>query len=123
MPSRPPSPCPVCQVPVPGGGRCPDHRSQRYRQANRQQRARDPWLWVYSSPIWRRLRAIVKREQPICAVPTCNRPTQDIDHIVPLSEGGAPFDRANVQGLCKPCHGRKTKADRARRRAAARSAA
>jgi 5-methylcytosine-specific restriction endonuclease McrA len=28
----------------------------------------------------------------------------EVDHIVPLSEGGAPYDRENLRGVCRPCH-------------------
>lgn len=114
MPSRPPSPCPVCGEAVQGGGRCPAHRSQQYREQGNRARARDPWRWVYDDPRWKRLRDLVKLEEPFCR-DGCGRRTADADHILPLSEGGAPFARANVQGLAKICHGRKTKADRIRR--------
>jgi hypothetical protein len=30
-----------------------------------------------------------------------------VDHIVPLQDGGAPFDLSNLQSLCRPCHNRK----------------
>ena len=38
----------------------------------------------------------------------------EVDHIVPLERGGAPYDFANTQTLCPPCHFRKT-ADENRR--------
>ena len=31
----------------------------------------------------------------------------EIDHIVPLSDGGHPFDPDNLQRLCTRCHGKK----------------
>ena len=35
----------------------------------------------------------------------CNRPGRlEVDHIVPLSKGGARYDPSNLQVLCKPCH-------------------
>jgi 5-methylcytosine-specific restriction endonuclease McrA len=39
------------------------------------------------------------------------------DHIVPVSEGGARYDVANGQTLCRSCHGRKTRREQALRRA------
>lgn len=30
-----------------------------------------------------------------------------LDHIVPLNEGGHPFDLSNTQALCVPCNSRK----------------
>lgn len=67
-----------------------------------------PWREVYTSPRWRALKRTVRREQPWCAWPGCNEPTHDVDHIVPLRDEGAPYDRQNVQGLCKRHHGVKT---------------
>lgn len=32
----------------------------------------------------------------------------EVDHITPVSEGGHPFDPANLQTLCRDCHKRKT---------------
>lgn len=34
-----------------------------------------------------------------------------VDHIVPLSKGGAEFDSANLQTLDSSCHAKKTRAD------------
>ena len=36
----------------------------------------------------------------------------EVDHIVPLSDSGAPFDLENLQTLCRPCHFDKTTLDR-----------
>lgn len=38
-----------------------------------------------------------------------------LDHITPLSEGGARLDAGNVQWLCQSCHNAKTAADGQRR--------
>jgi 5-methylcytosine-specific restriction endonuclease McrA len=32
----------------------------------------------------------------------------EVDHIIPVSEGGHPFDPANLQTLCTDCHKHKT---------------
>lgn len=32
----------------------------------------------------------------------------EVDHIVPIAEGGHPFDPANLQTLCEDCHRDKT---------------
>lgn len=39
------------------------------------------------------------------------------DHIVELRDGGAALDPQNVMLRCPTCHGRKTSAERAKRRA------
>lgn len=66
-----------------------------------------------------RERAQVVAEEPLCR--TCLKrgvesPTEEVDHIVPLSAGGSDT-RANKQGLCAPCHLAKTRAEDAARRA------
>lgn len=39
----------------------------------------------------------------------CDRPGRlEVDHVVPLKAGGAPFDLENLQALCRPHHWRKT---------------
>ncbi|MFD9157852.1 HNH endonuclease [Streptomyces goshikiensis] len=38
-----------------------------------------------------------------------------VDHIIPLSEGGSKWDPANAQALCETCHEIKTDQDRRRR--------
>lgn len=41
-------------------------------------------------------------------------PASEVDHIVPLSQGGARLDFANTQALCHRCHVTKTWKDRRR---------
>jgi 5-methylcytosine-specific restriction endonuclease McrA len=65
------------------------------------------------------------RQHPLCK--ECERqgfitPTDEIDHIVPLTMGGTDAD-ANVQGLCRECHTRKTVGEAADRSAVARARA
>lgn len=56
---------------------------------------------------WEKLRKMVIASQPFCAVPGCGRATVDVDHIVPLSQGGKNV-RGNLQGFCHKHHSRKT---------------
>ena len=36
----------------------------------------------------------------------------EVDHIVPLRRGGAPYDMGNLQSLCAfPCHAEKTRGE------------
>jgi 5-methylcytosine-specific restriction endonuclease McrA len=34
--------------------------------------------------------------------------TDEVDHIIPISEGGERFDEDNLQAACKRCHAWKT---------------
>ncbi|MFI0470478.1 HNH endonuclease [Saccharopolyspora sp. 5N102] len=45
----------------------------------------------------------------------CGLPAEQVDHILPLSRGGAMLDYANAQSLCTGCHDRKTRAENVRR--------
>ena len=54
------------------------------------------------------LRTRVLHEQPICADPDCMRLSTECDHIVPMSEGGAEYERENCQGLCAHHHALKS---------------
>jgi 5-methylcytosine-specific restriction enzyme A len=92
-------------------GRCQAHASPA-RVVRQQADGAIVHAW-YCSLRWRLLRASVIREQPFCMV--CDSQgrrvvTQEIDHVRKHDGDPALFwDRANLQGLCKPCHTRKTK--------------
>ncbi|EPR14141.1 endonuclease [Sphingobium indicum IP26] len=66
------------------------------------------------------MRVMVLQEEPLCR-PCADAgrvtPSTIADHIKPLSEGGTG-DRANYQGICKPCHDIKTAEEAARARRA-----
>lgn len=57
---------------------------------------------------------------PYCEHPGCHRLTHQVDHIVPLAEGGDRYDWDNYQSLCKPHHDQKTTADALRGKTRAR---
>lgn len=84
------------------------------------------YAFLYKSRRWQALRAVVVREQPTCGA--CRRRlTAIVDHIVPAGIAIAQarqsgryrdpyagfFLRANLQGLCRECHGTKTLEDKA----------
>lgn len=59
--------------------------------------------------IWLRIRETVLIEEPICRI--CKRrPSTQVDHIIPVSQGGTD-ERDNLQGICEPCHDKKTRED------------
>lgn len=52
---------------------------------------------------WPRLRARVLRRDPVCRA--CGlAPSAEVDHVQP----GDNHDETNLQGLCRPCHARKS---------------
>jgi 5-methylcytosine-specific restriction enzyme A len=105
------SPCRAMRVcPAPGcgtltsGGRCPAHERQRQQQMadTKSPEARA----FYDSPAWRRLRAELKRREPLCRECFAHGrmvPMKVADHIVPIEQGGAKLDINNLQPLCRTC--------------------
>ena len=67
---------------------------------------------VYDSPAWRTTRKIVREDEPLCRY--CLEKglavdTEEIDHILPINQGGNAYERDNLQGLCTPCHRAKSR--------------
>lgn len=62
----------------------------------------------------------LKRDRYLCA--SCGDPATEVDHIIPVGEGGARKDPGNLQSLCSPCHKTKTKREAARAQRRARAA-
>ena len=55
---------------------------------------------------WRKVRAAILAEADYrCA--RCGAPTEDVDHALPVAEGGSR-DPANIRALCPTCHGTGT---------------
>ena len=84
-----------------------------------QRRRRRPW---YEDADSRDRRAgILRRDRDRCR--RCGSQGEpEVDHIVPIADGGDPWDPENLQALCRRCHRAKTSAEAsgraARRRAA-----
>jgi 5-methylcytosine-specific restriction protein A len=58
---------------------------------------------------WQRYRKSYLVEHPLCInFKECHNPAAVVDHIVPVSKGGAFWDPSNHQPMCEPCHDRKT---------------
>jgi 5-methylcytosine-specific restriction endonuclease McrA len=57
------------------------------------------------SKMWRDLRREFLEGNPSCAY--CGATATEIDHIIPLSLGGDPYDLGNLAPACKRCNGRK----------------
>lgn len=77
---------------------------------------------------WQRVRELAIKRDPLCQ--RCDKRLSEIvDHIIPATvaiqqareSGRWPLDKyagyylmSNLQGLCRPCHGKKTVEDKAR---------
>ena len=81
---------------------------------------RRPWQHTKPSPRLRGRAGVADRrlvlgEEPLCrlcAAAGLVAASVVVDHIVPLNAGGSDA-RSNKQGLCRPCHDAKSKAERA----------
>lgn len=62
----------------------------------------------YMRAAWRRLRLAKLRANPWCVIPGCNEVATQLDHIVPVADGGQDTWE-NTQGLCGRHHGIKTR--------------
>ena len=62
---------------------------------------------------WHALRDTHLWLNPTCVV--CGAPGYDVDHVLPLREGGPALDPANLQTLCRRHHGEKTWRESGRR--------
>ncbi|MCI0423644.1 MAG: HNH endonuclease [Acidobacteria bacterium] len=100
MPKAAKRPCTSTGCPeLTNGGRCLTHR--RAYEAQRGTTAERGYGGHH-----RRWRLLVLHRDPICK--SCGlAPSAEADHIKPLRDGG-DWSLENGQGLCKPCHTRKT---------------
>lgn len=57
-----------------------------------------------------RRQKIIAAQGGVCKRADCDAPAVEVDHIVPLWLGGSNRDE-NLEGLCGPCHLRKTRAE------------
>ena len=113
MPPRTPRPCP--RPGCPNLRPCPDHTRPDNRTDRTQSRT------VYNSTQWKNLRRQILELNPDCnGYPEgiCHNGATEVDHVLPVEDGGDPFDETNLQPLCKRCHSRKTADDVKRRREA-----
>lgn len=112
MPIKTPRPCSVFGCTKLTRERyCAEHKIEKKgsdwvrTKEQQKKRVRNP---IYSTAQWRDVRRMALRRSPACAVDGCNKLATEVDHIVPISKGGQPFDLENLQGLCCSCHARKT---------------
>ena len=69
--------------------------------------------WRRGPPVDRRRWAKVRRavlDKARWRCRKCGNYANEVDHIQPLHQGGAVYDLANLQALCRfPCHALKTR--------------
>jgi len=82
--------CPACQGAL-------NRRQLRRRQASGKRTG--------STRAWRMLRAEILAADPICVY--CGAPATTVDHVKPVSKGGAELDPANCVPACASCNVRK----------------
>lgn len=100
MPSKPPT-----HRPSRTPGRT--HATDRAKRQDRERGSSNARGYGYH---WRKLRAVVLAEEPLCRACLARgrtTPAEHVDHITPKAEGGTD-ERTNLQALCRGCHSRKT---------------
>jgi len=104
--TRLPRACLICgAVALPGSSRCRDHAGS----SGWVKRPSVGTTRGYYGSAWQELRkAIFSERGHVCAVLGCTNYGGTIDHIVPIAAGGAVYDRANLQVLCRQHHDQKT---------------
>lgn len=107
MPKRP---CaePRCPDLATYRGRCQRHAKQRDKQINRA--GRD----IYHTKRWRLLRRRKLFLNPLCEYVDpdegpCTEVATDVHHRVAIAEGGAKWELANLEALCRKHHGWHTR--------------
>lgn len=94
-------PCP--NMTEQGSSYCSEHRPPRALKET------NPF---YLTPQWRRFRDSYIRRHPLCE--QClldgrrDTPSRMVDHVTPLSDGGAKTSDDNAMAMCWKCHGIKT---------------
>ncbi len=99
-----PRPCLTCGRPTQIDSRCDRHSTRTLGWEAK----RTPGSY---GSAWRRIRAVVLAEEPICR--QCGAPSSDVDHVVNRASGGTD-ERANLQALCHRHHLEKTGRERTR---------
>lgn len=88
-------PCIVCGEPS-DGPRCPEHPREP-----RSGKSKTPNIVARNGTAWKNLSRRLRRLQPWCSVPGCGNTELTVDHIIPLIDGGEPYEITNLQVLCK----------------------
>lgn len=106
MPTAPPTRC-HCGHPATRRGRCDQHQPKPWERPSIRNQKLNRWQWQKTAEDF-------LRHHPRCA--WCGAEATQVDHIIPVADGGALYDHANLQALCALDHDKKTKAEAATRR-------
>lgn len=80
------------------------------RRYNRDRPKADDFYYSYE---WKKARSEYLKDHPMCE--RCHKSKAVlVDHIKPVSQGGARLAASNLQALCAACHNRKTASQRTR---------
>lgn len=99
---------PGCHVLVRGTSRCDQHKPPPWKD-----RQRGSYERGYDHA-WRMARNGYIQRHPVCEIRHfCEGdPGEEVDHVIPLAQGGARLDEANMQTACKRCHRWKTQQEK-----------
>ena len=110
MPKAPPKPCRRygCPDMAVKDGFCEAHWTPRWQNYTKEPNFRD-------TAAWQKLRKAKLRRHPLCQCDDsgCKRMATVVHHIMPVEDGGYPWDWDNLQSMSRGCHervhGRKNK--------------
>lgn len=86
-----------CPEQIERGGYCAEHSRNRRRS---------PSSRVVGTAAFKRVaRQVLERDNYRCHY--CGRYARAVDHVVPVSKGGADLDPANLVAACKRCNSSK----------------
>lgn len=105
MPMAAPKHCPAGHPPY-TGHRCPICEGKRKAALD----ARRPSAAArgYDAD-WRRVRGAFLKAHPACCV--CGAPATEVDHIVPIADGGPRLSWSNLRPMCRTHHSQRTARD------------
>jgi 5-methylcytosine-specific restriction protein A len=112
MPNRAKRGCKQCGIPT-DGKYCPAHAG--IARLYDKERLKDPIRKLFNTVRWHWVRKAVLARDRICVI--CKSwAAGEADHLIParkyIAQNGGDmnrfYDESNLQGLCKPCHSRKT---------------
>ena len=95
---------PRCSVKLKYYGYCEEHKEKRKKNFTKRDK-RGSTERGYDTG-WQRFRKwYLKQQDSKCEF--CGEPAEELDHIIPLEDGGKKLSTSNVQALCRECHRRK----------------